>query len=369
MFDLARKRTTRHAVAHGGWGYDAYPDEPMLDAGTTITIADIEGPGVITRIHSTQPKAADLFPGWSDLSPAEQRTMGARGIVLEVLYDGAEEPSISVPLGDFFGDGCGGRCISFSTPFVEKVPDAYNCAFPMPFRERVVVRLRNDTPFDMLEYMAVEHVLLDEWDPSLWQLHAQWERRAFQLDPDSDEQMLRLDGPGHLIGQSWSITTDEPHFTRMTYVMEGNNEYRLDGASEPAIDYTGTEDAFGFSWGFQEAVTGLCNGIPYVSLSGPSAISVYRFRTDDAICWERSLDLRIDWTHEQRTENYRERIIELVEPGADWLPPSREAGGGWIDYAMTTWWYAPAGTHRVPELPPLDERVVELLHPNPPKAS
>jgi Protein of unknown function (DUF2961) len=372
MFDLARRRTLRRGLAQGGWGYDAFPDEPLLDAGATVVIADLQGPGVVTRLHSTQPRCADLEPAWMELSPLERGALCARGVIVEVLYDGETEPSIAVPLGELFGDGALGRAMHFTTPFVEKVADAYNATLPLPYRERIVIRLRNETHLNLLNYMTAEWVALDEWDPSLYLLHAGFQRRAFQLDPDSDERFLHLQGDGFLVGQSWTVTTDDPHFARMFYVMEGNNEIRLDGAAEPTFNYLGTEDAFGFSWGFQQPFAGVYNGIPYVSLEAPTCIAAYRFRDADAIAFRRSLDLRVNWRYEMRSEVYQQRVIDLVaaprgdgDEGGAWLPADRSAGRGWIDYAMTTFWYAADTSFKPSAPPPLDERVAEVLHPNP----
>ncbi|HHY83643.1 MAG TPA: hypothetical protein GX505_13345 [Clostridiales bacterium] len=48
------RKMHRSGMCNGGWAYDAYPWLEKLDAGKSITIAEIEGPGVITSIHTTQ---------------------------------------------------------------------------------------------------------------------------------------------------------------------------------------------------------------------------------------------------------------------------------------------------------------------------
>ncbi len=360
-FGLARVPRGDLRMGHGGWAYDAYPELPTLDAGTTIDVAEIDGPAVITRIHVTQhlndPATHALFPGRDD----EMRALGARGVVLEVVYDGADTPAVEVPLADFFADGCGGRGTTFSTPLVEKTPGSYNAFFPMPVRAGAVVRLRNDTEHDLFNYTTVEYVRLPEWDDSLRYFHASWRRWAFPLDADTDEHVVTLRGPGHLVGQSWSIATDAPHFRGFVFVMEGNNEVRIDGSAEPSIDYLGTEDAFGFSWGFQDAFIGLRNGIPFVQHRDPALLSVYRFRDADAIRFDESYDLRIDWTNEFRSPMFRERVAARF-PSFRWLPPARdEAGGGCVDYATTFYWYADSPVHGPEVLAPLADRVSVVL--------
>ena len=62
----------------------------QLDPGEEVTLADIEGPGVVRHV-------------WMTFPPAPPEVM--RAMVIEVFYDGADEPSVSVPAVDFFGVG------------------------------------------------------------------------------------------------------------------------------------------------------------------------------------------------------------------------------------------------------------------------
>jgi hypothetical protein len=364
VLDLSRARRNHVGMGHAGWAYDAYPELGTLDAGTTMTVLDVEGPGVVTRIHVTRHLVDQLTRRSNPLPAEELRALGARGVVLEILYDNAAEPAVQVPLADFFADGCGARGMLFTTPFVEKAPGSYNCSIPMPFREHIRVRLRNDTGLDLLNYTVVEFVKLDQWDEGLLHLHAAWSRSAFQLDPETDEQLVRLEGPGHLVGQSWSIATDDPFFRSFAYLMEGNNEFRIDGEEEPSLNYLGTEDAFGFAFGFQEPFAGTYSGIPFVQERDPALLSVYRFRAADAIPFRQSLDLRVNWRNEFRSPLFEERIVPLNK-GRDWLPPDRSEGGGWVDYATTFYWYAEAIEDGTPRLPELTDRVAPVLRPNP----
>lgn len=358
-YDLARLRAGAFGASNGGWAYDAYPELETLDAGAAITIADIEGPAVITCLHCTQHFL--LGPRGEE---AARRALAARGVVLEVFFNGAPDPAVCVPLGDFFADGCGGRAVHFTTPFVEKAPESYNCFVPMPFARSARVVLRNDTPFDLPSYSFVEFERLPEWQPDLGYLHATWRRAAFQLDAESDEPFFHADGRGHLVGRAWSVATDDPFFAGFWYVMEGNNELRVDGEARPAADYLGTEDSFGFSWGFQRPFTGLYNGINFVQNSGPALLSLYRFRDRNAVRFSRSLDLRVDWTNEFRSERFQ-RAIRPFMPGREFLPRPRAEGRGWVDYATTFYWYQQHVGHPHDPLPPLDERAADVLHPNP----
>ena len=351
------KPALRNQVSNAGWNYDAYPNLEPLDAGKTITLADIKGPAQINTIHIT--------------GRMRGNEMLSRSLVLEIFFDGAQLPAVSVPFGDFFADGTG-RAAYFTTPFVEKVPDAYNCYIPMPFRKSARVTLRNDSKQNIFNYSYVEWQTLPDWDASLGYFHASWRRLSFPLTPDTKQPIFSLPGPGHLIGEYWNINTDEPEFAGMTFVMEGNDEHRVDGEAEPSINYLGSEDSFNFSWGWHEVFTGYKVGTNYLSFkfgegSKPtfedkegklSRLSTYRFRDRDVIRFARSLDLTINWTKEFRA-------LPMTRPILDRVRKRNEQGGGWVDYAVTTYWYSsdPAGEGFT--MPPIDERRKLVLRTNP----
>ena len=349
-------------MQHAGWPIDAYPELPMLDAGTTMTVAEISGPAVITTIHvsrSLDPPRS--FERDEVLSDDEHRAIGARGVVIEITFDGADRPSVRVPLADFFADGAAAAGGLFSTLFVEKAPGSYNSRIPMPFARSARVSLHNDTDFDLFSYAAVEYQPIDRWESDLGYFQATWSRRSFQLDADTTHDVVALLGPGKLVGQAWTVTTDDPFFDQLAFVMEGNNQYHVDG--ERSIDYLGTEDAFGFAWGFQSQFTGLRAGITHLTHSDPACVAMYRFRDVDPIPFEESLRLTIDWTTEFRSELFQQRVMPLV-PERQWLPAPRSEGRGWIDYAVTTYWYSAAPGHDHAPMPPLADRTAVVMRPN-----
>ena len=181
---------TRTGFSNGGWNLDRYADLEPLTAGASITVADLKGPGIIRSIHCTRHVPAELF---------------ARGIVLEIWFDNADRPAVFCPLADFFGDGCNGGSINFSSHLVECAPWSYNTYFPMPFQKRARVILRNDTDKDTANYSFVEWEPLVEWKPSYGYFHATYRRRFFQLTPKTSEIILDLEGAGQVVGRQFSI--------------------------------------------------------------------------------------------------------------------------------------------------------------------
>jgi hypothetical protein len=354
---LARlKPSVRNKLSNGLWKYDAYPNLESLDAHKTVTIANIKGPAQINTIHV----AAQM--GTANVAMV-------RSVILEIFFDDTQPPAVSVPLGDFFADGTG-RAGYFSTSFVEKTPDAYNCYIPMPFEKSARVTLRNDSDGDIMSYSSVEWQTLPDWDASLGYLHASWQRLSFQLTPDTTEKLFTLTGPGHLIGEYWNINTDEPEFAGMNFVMEGNNEFRVDGDTEPSINYLGSEDSFNFSWGWHHPFDGYKVGINYLSFRFDQAkvvfededkdgklsrLSTYRFRDRDAIHFDQTLALTINWTAEFKGS-----------PELDKIRLRNHQGAGWVDYAVTPYWYSSDPKGRGLAMPPIGERLKPVLHQNSP---
>jgi hypothetical protein len=357
---LARIRSGLNSrLSNGGWKYDAYPNLESLDAHKTITIADIRGPAQINVIHIT-----------ANPNPSENERL-ARSVILEIFFDDGQPPAVSAPLGDFFADGTG-RGVPFSTPFFEKSPDAYNCYLPMPFQKSARVTLRNESDHDITNYSYVEWQKLPGWDASLGYFHASWQRLPFQLTPDTTQNLFSLTGPGHLVGEYWNINTDEPEFAGLNFVMEGNNEFRVDGEKEASLNYLGSEDSFNFSWGWRQLFNGYKNGINYLSFKltpaklvfenesregKRSRLSTYRFRDRDVIRFERTLLLTVNWTAEYRSSPEARAFL-------DRLRQRNQEGGGWVDYAVTPYWYSTDPKGPGLKMPAIEGRLQPVLHSN-----
>ena len=92
-FDFVRVDNTRHS--HRASSYSANGDNRdrlCIVRGETHTLLDVQGPGCITHI-------------WMTLHSIETNYL--RKMLLKIYWDGEKEPSVLVPLGDFFGVGHG----------------------------------------------------------------------------------------------------------------------------------------------------------------------------------------------------------------------------------------------------------------------
>jgi len=344
LLDVARVRSgVRQGTEATIWtGDKRYRDAPQLKPRTSITLADLKGPAAITLVRVAK------APGLN--------ARLARGVVMEIYFDGAKDPAVMCPVADFFGDGCNARSMEFSTKFFEVVPFAWNAYFPMPFKTAAKIVLRNDNDDQTFwGYYVVEWQALPEWREDLGYFHATWRRKGFWLTDESREEFLHVTGKGHLLGRQFSIATDAPQYANYNFVMEGNNEVDVDGRSR-ALEYLGSEDSFTFSWGFQHPFIGHRAGMPLVDIDATrspeqkktagtrSRLSIYRFHDHMPIRFDKELRWFIDWSNETFGRQK-----------------------GWVDYATVFYWYqdSPAGFRHEP-LPPVAVRCLDVL-PKPEK--
>jgi hypothetical protein len=322
----------------------------IVPTGTIPGICYAEG---ITGLLKAQNIRIFDYPQWAkplrdEICAHAERL--ARGVVIEIWFDDANEPAVMCPLADFFGDGCNGSSMYFTSNLVECAPWSYNCYFAMPFKSRAKVILRKDSDKNAMNYSYVEWESLPKWNDDFDYFHATYRRQCFQLTKDSDEMFFQVKGAGHIIGRQFSVVTDEPLFKDFGFVMEGNNEVDIDGR-ERAIDYLGTEDSFTFSWGFQATFAGLRAGMPLIDKGATNRLSIYPFHDHMPIRFNKFLSWHINWSHER-----------WFTQRPEW-PKAVANDGCWVDYATVFYWYqqAPGGYQHEP-LPAVADRQKVMLH-------
>jgi hypothetical protein len=200
-----------------------------VPAETTVTLAEIEGPGAIQHIWIT------VAPQWW------------RSLVLRVYWDGEATPSIETPLGDFFCSGWNVRCNVSSLAVAVNPAGGFNSYWEMPFRHHARITLENVGPAQIDGfYYQITYALTDVPDDAAY-LHAQW-RRSNPLPYMTDHTLLDgVKGPGHYVGTyiAWGVNNNG-------WWGEGEIKFFMDGDTDfPTICGTGTEDYFGGAWDFE----------------------------------------------------------------------------------------------------------------------
>lgn len=127
LSELSRLTPGRVRAENGLW--IETPLERQFKSGKVVTIADLQGPGVITMMHFALPHR----------SIADPKYAMNRDTLLKIYWDGEVEPSVNVPMVDFFCDPMGQRDV-VNTAIVNK-KRGWNVYFPMPFGKSAHVQL------------------------------------------------------------------------------------------------------------------------------------------------------------------------------------------------------------------------------------
>jgi hypothetical protein len=277
-----------------------------LDAGETKVLMDVEGSGIIHRMWMTI----------SDRSP-----LMLRSIRIEMFWDGADKPAVSVPLGDFFCAGLGILVPFENELFSSPEGKSFNIVIPMPFRTRAVVTLTNesDIPLSHLFY-DINYSLTSCADESLLYFHAYWNRENRTSLGQDYTVLPYVSGKGRFLGVNMGVVTD-PRYAG-SWWGEGEVKLYLDGDREhPTLVGTGTEDYIGTGWGqgtFSHRYQG-CLALGKTSDYG----SFYRFHIADPIYFK--TDLRMDI--QQIGGAPKEIVAQFAARGVRYRVISADAGG------------------------------------------
>jgi hypothetical protein len=285
-----------------------------LPPGKEMVLADIGGPGKITYFYYTDDSNGHASDGSGFMYP---------GLVLEVFWDDAAEPSIRVPLWAFFG-AFDGKTIDYQSLPMQINHYCYASYLPLPFSRRARFVLANDG--DEVYSRSVAYGLDYESDPVFAteksRLHVAWSRS--NPTRAGMHQLLEITGKGQYIGNFLQVNTNYKGWWG-----EGDTIFHVDGK---ALTHTpGTEDEYGSCWGFEHTYSYVYSG--YIQMD-EGKNRMYRWYMANPVRFQKSLKVEI--------QNQR------AEGGAQ--VPSRD------DYTSVAFWYQ-EGAHPASALPPYAERV------------
>jgi hypothetical protein len=327
-------------------------DFDTVPAGETAVIADIPGSGAIKHIWLTTRCYAPQY---------------LRKLVLEMYWDGEDNPSVRTPLGDFFGIGHA-TCkhyvsLPLSMVFGERrgpkgpFAAAMNCYFPMPFADGARIQIINESeePIQNLFYyvdyeltttpppedVGRFHATWNSESPTEAVIHesdlekpAPWDLPGVNLTGDDNYVILEAEGTGHYVGCVLNIDNFNASNHEYTWPGEGDDMFFVDGeAWPPSLHGTGTEDYFNAAWGFPSGeYAGPYHGISLGSHEQEhfGLWSMYRFHIEDPVRFTTSLKVSIEHGHANDQSS---------------------------DYSSVAYWYQ-TGPHKpLPALPPAEQRL------------
>lgn len=236
-------------------------DSWIIHPGETKVLADIRGPGVITHIWMTQ-------------------RCHYRECLIRITWDNAPFPSVLCPLGDFFGLGHGIVSSYQSQYFTASTPRPYqfnqgcalNCYLPMPFRERALVELVNESKQPHNQYFYVDYETAVDLPKDIGYCHAEFRRtnpfrgwgpeiaankagsnlsliaNKGRMAWENNYIIMETKGRGHYLGCNLSVTNFQGDWWG-----EGDDMIWVDGYKwPPDLHGTGSEDYLNQAWGMQD---------------------------------------------------------------------------------------------------------------------
>jgi len=265
----------------GGRKYAGRKGAPSrrLMFGDRVTLADLQGPGTLRHI-------------WMTFPPAPPEVM--RALWMEVFYDGAVAPSVSVPCLDFFGLPHGRPVAYHSALTSAQEGRGFNAYLPMPFRDAVRVELLSAAPRPMDLYYQIDYTLEPRCRDDAGYLHVSFRRQNPTVQKEDFVIAGGLRGPGRLLGCNVGVRVIDAG----VWYGEGEVKIYRDGdTTHPTICGTGLEDYVGSAWGLGPHAA-LYAGAPLdVRAPGyatqPDSVGFYRWHLPDPIMFRDALRVTI----------------------------------------------------------------------------
>lgn len=251
-----------------------------IPCGKRVTLGEVKGEGCITQFWLT-------FPGWfwqhwNTKAPINQSIL--KTLILRIYWDGAEQPAVAVPAGDFFGAGlC--EVASFASRYFGTSSGGFFCKWPMPFRKSFRVEIENLDPEIHTDVFCNILYQLAPLPGSLGYFHAQF-NTGHNAGP-APVQIAEAQGHGHYAGCLLYMQGQERNY--LSFLEAPEYVYVDEDWDKPRIVGTGLEDYFLGGWYFREGpFIGPYHGVPVKDTLNAS-VAMYRAHDADAIHFKRRL--------------------------------------------------------------------------------
>jgi len=283
-----------------------------------------------------------------------------RGVVLRCFWDGADKPSIEVPLGDFFGVSNGMirpiRSLAFTTnPGLydeAQLSWGFNCYLPMPFAKGAKIELQNQGDKEARIWFHIDYESYkcsSAIGENAGRLHALWNRElptekikhdvndwkdAVNATGKDNYTILDVKGDGQFVGYFFTIVNNE-----RAWWGEGDDMVFIDGEKyPPSIHGTGTEEIFGGGACPVIEYTGPYTGFHCIENRGDfrwwGTTGAYRFYLTDPLRFKKSIRITLEHGHANDKAN---------------------------DYSTVAFWYQKGVNKKLSALPPISKRAINFM--------
>ena len=308
-----------------GWKVNPFV---VIKPAESFTMAEIAGPGAIQHIWMTP-------------------TGNWRYSILRFYWDDEKEPSVEVPVGDFFGAGWGSYAHLNSLAVTINPGSAFNCYWVMPFRQKCRITMTNINTESMTLFYQVDYTLTAVQDDAAY-FHAQF-RRNNPVKGGICTLVDSLQGKGQYVGTylAWGVHNNG-------WWGEGEIKFYMDGDTKyPSINGTGTEDYFCGSYDFD------------TRQKNSAGVDVTAYTEFSTAYTGLHQVIRGDGHYQvmQRFSSYRWHIMDPIRFEKNLKVTIQDlgwrGGGRYLvqqsDISSVSYWYQAEPHHPFPKLPSKDE--------------
>jgi hypothetical protein len=337
-----------------------HPSE-LIKPGESRELLNISGSGIIQRI-------------WMTVSERQPATL--RSMTIEIYWDNAGSPAVSVPLPDFFGNGLGQLTRFENALFANPEGRSFNCYIPMPFNKGARVVVKNESTKTQNLFFDINFQRTPSHGKDVMYFHAFWNNnRAMKLGEDYNI-LPTVRGKGRFLGIQFGVIADSSYGN--SWFGEGEVKMYLDADGRyPTIVGSGTEDYIGTGWGQGKFIQQF-QGCP-IANDSLHEYSFYRYHIHDAVYFSTGIKVDIQQIGGDATAS----VKKLAANGAKLIPVTvaQDTGliklfemknppalgdanfpEGWTNfyrvdnYSSIAYFYLDKPSSNLPPLPPISER-------------
>ena len=215
-----------------------------------------------------------------------------RNVLLKVYWDGNVEPSVAVPLGDFFGSVW--QRWRAQSMFFGSIDNIFFCRFPMPFKKSARFVLENKSA----QAVALKFGIQTGPNIEGGYFHASW-RNSSANDTGVPHTVLQTTGRGRYAGCILSVISADRSF----WALESDESMTIDG--KKTWQGTGLEDYFNAGWYYQNVFARPLHGLPN---KAPFRTVQYRVHLTEPVLFDRTFKMVFERGPEQASHAAYESV-------------------------------------------------------------
>jgi len=210
----------------------------------------------------------------------------------------AAQPSVEVPLGNFFGSFRQMR--RFAGAYFGCTNQTFYSRFPMPFASAARIEIKNDMDIPLSFSISCAIEPLAARTNSYGYFHSGWTKSGPQ-DLGRPHRILKTKGQGHLAGCILAVAS----LDRSWWLLEGDDTMRIDNEAFPRWHGTGLEDYFNAGWYYGNALVRPFHGL---LMKAPYQTIQYRIHQTDPVAFEKEIDFEFERGPDHASHGYMESV-------------------------------------------------------------